>query len=71
MLSKANYQALGINLLTDKEGESERAEEQNNVKTSTQRIQMKYLVSHWYKHLIHYLLFLNCLVNFDKVNTWF
>ena len=57
IFSEANCQALGINLLIDKEGGSIREEEKNNIKTSTQRIQMKYLVSQWYKYLIDYLLF--------------
>lgn len=57
ILSEANCQALGINLVTDKEGGSGKGEDQNNIKSSTQIIQLKYIVSQWYKDLFHYLLF--------------
>lgn len=67
LLSKENFQELGINLLAGKDGESDKLKQQQGIEPSAQKIQMKHIASHWYKHIFHYLHFLRWPMNFYKV----
>jgi len=51
---------LGDNYKKNVEVEKCKSKEENN------KIAFKYLFSEWYKHVVHYLLFLECPPSFDR-----
>lgn len=48
----ANFQDLGINLLIGNDGGSGKEEKKQRIEIPTQKIQMKYIVSQWYKYIL-------------------
>lgn len=63
ILSKSNYQAVGIILITE-EGRLE--DHHSGIKTDEHKIYAKYEGSPRYKNIVQYLLFLRCLLGFDR-----
>lgn len=64
MLTKSNFQALGINLLTPINEEIiEEGEQKSNLGMN---IRYKFLCSEWYKHIVHYLCFLSRPQSLDR-----
>jgi len=71
ILTETNCQAMGINLLTEVEKDSNNAEEDEEVnegkkENSKDIVQYKYLCSNWYKDIVHYLCFLCCPPNLNR-----